>query len=127
MLMPQTQAALKTELMKALAEEGQQQLTTYCPTVLHANALQAALKTELMKALVEEAQRSVVHKVCDTVSELAADCLDKGAWPEVLPALQVRRVGAVCLLQSCMEQCAADCLDKGAWPEVLPALQVRWE
>jgi hypothetical protein len=51
--------------------------------------LQAALKSELMKALVEEQQRSVVHKVCDTVSELAADCLDKGAWPEVLPALQV--------------------------------------
>jgi hypothetical protein len=50
---------------------------------------QAALKGELMKALVEEQQRSVVHKVCDTVSELAADCLDKGAWPEVLPALQV--------------------------------------
>ncbi|KAF6254101.1 armadillo-type protein [Scenedesmus sp. NREL 46B-D3] len=50
--------------------------------------MQAALKAELMKALVEEPQRSVVHKVCDTVSELAADCLDKGAWPEVLPALQ---------------------------------------
>jgi hypothetical protein len=55
--------------------------------------LQAALKSELMKALVEEQQRSVVHKVCDTVSELAADCLDKGAWPEVLPALQVRARG----------------------------------
>ncbi|WIA40679.1 hypothetical protein OEZ86_004377 [Tetradesmus obliquus] len=50
--------------------------------------MQAALKTELMAALVEEQQRSVVHKVCDTVSELAADCLDKGTWPEVLPALQ---------------------------------------
>jgi hypothetical protein len=37
---------------------------------------------------VEEPQKSVVHKVCDTVSELAAELLDKGEWPEVLPALQ---------------------------------------
>jgi hypothetical protein len=59
------------------------------------HCLQAALKSELMKALVEEQQRSVVHKVCDTVSELAADCLDKGAWPEVLPALQVRRAAVM--------------------------------
>lgn len=41
-----------------------------------------------MKALVDERQRGVLHKVCDTVSELAADCLDKGQWPEALPALQ---------------------------------------
>eukprot|EP00878_Enallax_costatus_P012560 GHUV01013118.1.p1 GENE.GHUV01013118.1~~GHUV01013118.1.p1 ORF type:complete len:1009 (+),score=321.88 GHUV01013118.1:364-3390(+) len=41
-----------------------------------------------MKALVEEQQKGVVHKVCDTVSELAADLLDKNAWPEILPHLQ---------------------------------------
>jgi hypothetical protein len=64
-------------------------------------APQAAIKSELMKALVEEPVRDVVHKVCDTVSELAADCLDKSAWPEVLPALQelinrCGRAGALC-------------------------------
>lgn len=30
----------------------------------------------------------MVHKVCDTISELASDLLDKHAWPEVLPQLQ---------------------------------------
>ncbi|KAF8055485.1 IPO5 [Scenedesmus sp. PABB004] len=49
--------------------------------------MQAAIKAELLRALVEESNRGVVHKVCDTVSELAADCLDKGSWPEVLPQL----------------------------------------
>eukprot|EP00775_Hariotina_reticulata_P003510 gene3510-3780_t len=49
--------------------------------------MQAALKSELMKALVEEQTQSVVHKTCDTVSELAADLLDKASWPELLPAL----------------------------------------
>lgn len=39
---------------------------------------------------MEEPQESVVHKVCDTVSELGAELLDKGEWPELLPALQVR-------------------------------------
>lgn len=48
---------------------------------------QVALKSELMKALVEEQQKHVVHKVCDTVSELAGDLLDKNAWPELLPKL----------------------------------------
>jgi hypothetical protein len=54
----------------------------------HTPYTQAALKGQLLKALVEEPQKSVVHKVCDTVSELAAELLDKGEWPEVLPALQ---------------------------------------
>lgn len=43
----------------------------------------------MLKGLVEEGEKSVVHKVCDTVSELAAELLDKGEWPELLPALQV--------------------------------------
>jgi hypothetical protein len=49
---------------------------------------QAAVKTELVKTLVEQQSTSVVHKVCDTVAELAADLLDKGAWPELLGQLQ---------------------------------------
>jgi hypothetical protein len=32
--------------------------------------------------------------VCDTISELAAELLDKGEWPEVLPALQVRHTSS---------------------------------
>lgn len=55
----------------------------------HHHHTQAAIKSELLKGLVEEGEKSVVHKVCDTVSELAAELLDKGEWPELLPALQV--------------------------------------
>jgi hypothetical protein len=44
--------------------------------------------------LLEEGEKSVLHKVCDTVSELAAELLDRNEWPELLPALQVR-TGAV--------------------------------
>jgi hypothetical protein len=38
---------------------------------------------------LEEGEKSVLHKVCDTVSELAAELLDRNEWPELLPALQV--------------------------------------
>ena len=41
-----------------------------------------------MAALREEGQaRTVVKKVGDTISELASDLLDRGDWPELLPAL----------------------------------------
>jgi len=48
---------------------------------------QANIKQELMNALVEEQQKTVVKKVGDTISELAADLLPKNLWPELLPAL----------------------------------------
>jgi hypothetical protein len=93
--------------------------STHSVPALLCHCLQAALKSELMKALVEEQQRSVVHKVCDTVSELAADCLDKGAWPEVLPALQVREQGVLCVPKE-----AATQQDGGMWvaEHVLPVV-----
>eukprot|EP00879_Flechtneria_rotunda_P032117 GHRR01035274.1.p1 GENE.GHRR01035274.1~~GHRR01035274.1.p1 ORF type:complete len:211 (+),score=79.96 GHRR01035274.1:166-798(+) len=56
--------------------------------------MQATIKSELLKALVEERENTVVKKVCDTVSELAADLLDKSAWPEILPALQAMIISA---------------------------------
>jgi hypothetical protein len=40
--------------------------------------------------MVEEREKSVLHKACDTVSELGAELLDRNEWPELLPALQVR-------------------------------------
>lgn len=51
---------------------------------------QAAIKSELLQAMVEEREKSVLHKACDTVSELGAELLDRNEWPELLPALQVR-------------------------------------
>mgnify|MGYP001807586360 CR=1 FL=1 len=47
------------------------------------------MKAELLKGLLEEVDKSVLHKMCDTVSELAAELLDRNEWPELLPALQV--------------------------------------
>jgi len=57
---------------------------------------QAAIKSELLKALVEEGEKSVLHKSCDTVSELAAELLDRNEWPELLPALQVSSSSSRC-------------------------------
>lgn len=51
---------------------------------------QAAIKSELLQAMVDEREKSVLHKACDTVSELGAELLDRNEWPELLPALQVR-------------------------------------
>jgi len=52
-------------------------------------AMQASLKTELLAALKEEQAKTVVKKVCDTVSELGAELSDDEApsgttWPELL-------------------------------------------
>jgi hypothetical protein len=63
-------------------------------------ALQAAIKSELLQGLVQEVDKSVLHKMCDTVSELAAELLDRGQWPELLPALQVSTVTQA-MQQSC--------------------------
>lgn len=57
--------------------------------------MQAAIKSELLKGLVEESEKTVLHKVCDTVSELAAELLDRQEWPELLPALQVGKSTAL--------------------------------
>lgn len=60
------------------------------PAITHTHKhTQAAIKSELLKSLVEETEKSVLHKVCDTVSELAAELMDRNEWPELLPALQV--------------------------------------
>jgi hypothetical protein len=51
---------------------------------------QAAVKQELLAALAAEPNASVRKKVGDAVSELAAELLPAGAWPELLPALVER-------------------------------------
>lgn len=46
---------------------------------------QAVVKNELLNGLKEEQQKTVVRKICDTISELGAMLLDNNAWPELLP------------------------------------------
>ncbi|KAI8476174.1 MAG: armadillo-type protein [Monoraphidium minutum] len=67
-------------------------LTRDEPTMYAASSpqVQLAVKQELLAALAAEPSGSVRKKVGDTVSELASELLDKGEWPEVLPALVER-------------------------------------
>lgn len=48
---------------------------------------QDGIKGELLKSLQEETVKSITHKVCDTVCELAAGIFEEGKWPELLPFL----------------------------------------
>lgn len=48
---------------------------------------QDGIKGELLKSLQEETTKSITHKVCDTVCELAAGIFEEGKWPELLPFL----------------------------------------
>jgi hypothetical protein len=48
-------------------------------------ATQAAVKGELLQHLHAEADRSILRKVCDTVSEIGAMVIQDNGWPELLP------------------------------------------
>ncbi|KAI9186439.1 hypothetical protein LWI28_017272 [Acer negundo] len=49
------------------------------------SSTQTNLKSILLLQLHKEDNRSILKKLCDTVSELAASVLIDGAWPELLP------------------------------------------
>jgi len=46
---------------------------------------QSAVKAELLKHLQEETEASILHKVCDAVSEIGSIVIDTNGWPELLP------------------------------------------
>lgn len=46
---------------------------------------QSAVKAELLKHLQEEPEASILHKVCDAVSEIGSIVIDANGWPELLP------------------------------------------
>jgi hypothetical protein len=46
---------------------------------------QSAVKAELLKHLQEEPEASILHKVCDAVSEIGSIVMDANGWPELLP------------------------------------------
>eukprot|EP00798_Chlamydomonas_sp_ICE-L_P025737 gene25737-11397_t len=62
-------------------------LTRDDPALWHkCNAqVQATVKAELLNALKEESVKTVLKKVCDTISELAAEVSDGAGWPEMVP------------------------------------------
>ncbi|KAK9810031.1 hypothetical protein WJX72_003666 [[Myrmecia] bisecta] len=47
--------------------------------------VQALIKTELLNCIKDEQERSIVKKVCDTISEIAAGIMEGAGWPELLP------------------------------------------
>ncbi|CAM6081611.1 unnamed protein product [Calypogeia fissa] len=46
---------------------------------------QEAVKAKLLKCVEIEEGKSILKKLCDTVTELAADILEDGQWPDLLP------------------------------------------
>lgn len=48
-------------------------------------ATQVAVKSQLLLCVQREEGKSILKKLCDTVTELAADILEDGQWPELLP------------------------------------------
>ncbi|KAM7251233.1 hypothetical protein ACFE04_023116 [Oxalis oulophora] len=50
-----------------------------------AESTRSNLKSVLLSSLHSETNKSIVRKVCDTISELAAGILEDGGWPELLP------------------------------------------
>ncbi|ESR56683.1 hypothetical protein CICLE_v10018600mg [Citrus x clementina] len=50
-----------------------------------APSTQANLKSVLLVQLQNETNKSIIKKICDAVSELAASVLPDGDWPELIP------------------------------------------
>ncbi|KAL2633872.1 hypothetical protein R1flu_005351 [Riccia fluitans] len=48
-------------------------------------ATQVGVKSQLLLCVQHEEGKSILKKLCDTVTELAADILEDGQWPELLP------------------------------------------
>ncbi|KAG0487272.1 hypothetical protein HPP92_009367 [Vanilla planifolia] len=48
-------------------------------------ATQSSVKSLLLSAVQREGQKTIAKKLCDTISELAANLLPDNAWPELLP------------------------------------------
>ncbi|KDP42089.1 hypothetical protein JCGZ_01877 [Jatropha curcas] len=48
-------------------------------------ATQSSLKSILLTCIQHEQNKSIVKKLCDTVSELASGILPENGWPELLP------------------------------------------
>ncbi|EPS59215.1 hypothetical protein M569_15595, partial [Genlisea aurea] len=48
-------------------------------------ATQAAVKNTLLSALRNEENKSMIRKLCDTISELASSLIPDNSWPEMLP------------------------------------------
>ncbi|CAI9108164.1 OLC1v1007707C1 [Oldenlandia corymbosa var. corymbosa] len=46
---------------------------------------QATIKSVLLTAIQNEGNKSIVKKLCDTISELASSILPDNEWPEILP------------------------------------------
>lgn len=46
---------------------------------------QSTIKSTLLSSVLNESTRTIVKKLCDTVSELAASVVPENNWPELLP------------------------------------------
>ncbi|KAK9821719.1 hypothetical protein WJX81_003315 [Elliptochloris bilobata] len=98
-------------LRKVLTKDDPSLWPTLSPNV------QALVKSELLNCVREEQDRSIVKKVCDTVSELAAGIMEGGGWPELLPFMfqcvqsrQPRMVEAALLVFAQLARYLADTL-----------------
>ncbi|XP_027072925.1 uncharacterized protein [Coffea arabica] len=48
-------------------------------------ATQSAIKSVLLTSIQNENSKSIIKKLCDTISELASSILPDNEWPEILP------------------------------------------